>query len=70
MCAVDGMLGGELGVHVLQGLHDTRPMPRLTVKHKAQLLFKTIALASHRFHVPNRRRYPATAVALTHRRAP
>jgi hypothetical protein len=30
-------------------------MPRLTVKHEVQLLFKTIAFASHRFHVPNMR---------------
>jgi hypothetical protein len=30
-------------------------MPRLTVKHEAQLLFKAIAFASHRFLVPSMR---------------
>jgi hypothetical protein len=49
------MLSGEFRVHVLQRLHDARPMPRVTIKHEAQLLFKTIAFASHRFHVPSMR---------------
>jgi hypothetical protein len=63
------MLGGELRVHVLQNLHDTRPMPRLTVKHEAQLLFKAIAFASHRFHVPSMRWEPEASKRIDELRA-